>query len=64
MKSFHPGWRFRLPSGERVRAVIHLVPDTERSDHLYVVAYDGVILRFGAGGATEDDATPAGEMYV
>jgi hypothetical protein len=64
MNGFHPGGRYRLPNGEHVRAVVHLVPETETGDHLYVVACDGVIMRFGSGGATADDATPAGEMYV
>jgi hypothetical protein len=64
MNGFRPGGCYRLPSGEHVRAVIHLVPETGSGDHLYVVAYDGVIMRFGAGGATADDAAPAGEMYV
>ncbi len=67
MKGIHPGGRYVLPSGERVLAAIHLLPDLPDSvdrDHLYVVTCDGEILRFGAGGATEDDATRAGDMYV
>ena len=67
MKGIHPGGRYVLPSGERVRAAIHLLPDMPENiarDHLYVVTTDGEILRFGKGGATEDDATRAGDMYV
>ena len=44
MKGIHPGGRYVLPSGERVLAAIHLLPDeseqTDR-DHLYVVTCDG-----------------------
>ncbi len=67
MKGIHPGERYVLPSGERVRAAIHLLPDMPDNvgrDHLYVVTYEGDILRFGKGGATEDDATRAGDMYL
>ena len=67
MKGIHPGGRYLLPSGERVLAAIHLLPDVPGNvdrDHLYVVTCDGDILRFGAGGATEADATRAGDMYV
>ena len=67
MKGIHPGGRYVLPSGERVLAAIHLLPDQPEEvarDHLYVVTCDGEILRFGKGGATEGDATQAGDMYV
>ncbi len=67
MKGIHPGGRYVLPSGERVLAAIHLLPDEAEEverDHLYVVTCDGDILRFGKGGATAEDATQAGDMYV
>ena len=67
MKGLRPGGRYLLPSGERVLAAIHLLPDEPEKatrDHLYVVTCDGDILRFGQGGATEQDATKAGDMYM